>query len=513
MSFIDTILTENPSATVVLVDRNSKPGGHWNHAYPYVKLHQPSCYYGVNSLQLGKNRHPKSGLEIHDVDDRATGAEVLAYYKTVCDNFVKTGRVRCFFDTEHTFDEATKRNQIVLNKFTGTKGKNRTNNTCYGKGVFYVNCQKLVTVATNVTVPSMRRKQPLIPLYDDEKAVSFVPPNDVPNCAKSGKYTHYIVFGNGKTGIDAVVNLVLEQGIDPSQITWILGRDAWYYLRDAFRNYYKALKLFGRMSSVNSVTECFLQHEADGLMGRLDPTILPKVFKGALIGTKEFDTIRRLKNFVRMGRATAIHKHSIKLQHGSISFDPQTTLLVDCMVDNHYGYTFNENFTIFGANRITLGPEISIYSPSFSSAIIAFLECAVHETADDGDNTTKNDYCFFLRGKQHTLPHPETFLGAYYMDAKTFGAVWRVRGGKKFILHSRLFDAAPKHHEGGIRRMMWEWFGPNNLSEDGAKLVRKVGSYGYSDVNHKFGIESLEAEKWQRKRNRRRARWARRFGA
>ena len=29
MSFIDSILTLNPKATVILVDRNSQPGGHW----------------------------------------------------------------------------------------------------------------------------------------------------------------------------------------------------------------------------------------------------------------------------------------------------------------------------------------------------------------------------------------------------------------------------------------------------------------------------------------------------
>ena len=54
MSFIDTIFTENSSATVILVDRNDRPGGHWTTAYPFVRLHQPSGSYGVNSERLGK---------------------------------------------------------------------------------------------------------------------------------------------------------------------------------------------------------------------------------------------------------------------------------------------------------------------------------------------------------------------------------------------------------------------------------------------------------------------------
>ena len=52
MAFADTILTES-TASVALVDRRARPGGHWNDAYPHVRLHQPSAFYGVNSRVLG----------------------------------------------------------------------------------------------------------------------------------------------------------------------------------------------------------------------------------------------------------------------------------------------------------------------------------------------------------------------------------------------------------------------------------------------------------------------------
>ncbi|MFD0533483.1 hypothetical protein ACFQY7_06475 [Actinomadura luteofluorescens] len=52
MAFVDTLLTES-DATVVMVDRYHQPGGHWTVAYPYVRLHQPSVMYGVNSRPLG----------------------------------------------------------------------------------------------------------------------------------------------------------------------------------------------------------------------------------------------------------------------------------------------------------------------------------------------------------------------------------------------------------------------------------------------------------------------------
>ncbi|MFB0968246.1 MAG: hypothetical protein QMB04_01945, partial [Pseudomonadales bacterium] len=41
-------------ANIIIVDRFHKPGGHWNVAYPFVTLHQPSSFYGVSSRELSK---------------------------------------------------------------------------------------------------------------------------------------------------------------------------------------------------------------------------------------------------------------------------------------------------------------------------------------------------------------------------------------------------------------------------------------------------------------------------
>jgi cation diffusion facilitator CzcD-associated flavoprotein CzcO len=45
MAFTDILLTES-DATVLIVDRYAKPGGHWNVAYPFVELHQPAVGAG-----------------------------------------------------------------------------------------------------------------------------------------------------------------------------------------------------------------------------------------------------------------------------------------------------------------------------------------------------------------------------------------------------------------------------------------------------------------------------------
>ena len=57
-AFADVILSET-DATVTIVDRYHQPGGHWNLAYPFVRLHQPSSGYGVESRALGTNQIDK----------------------------------------------------------------------------------------------------------------------------------------------------------------------------------------------------------------------------------------------------------------------------------------------------------------------------------------------------------------------------------------------------------------------------------------------------------------------
>ena len=60
MAITDELLTHN-DGSVGIVDRRSAPGGHWQEAYPFVRLHQPSASYGVSSLPLGNNSVDEPG--------------------------------------------------------------------------------------------------------------------------------------------------------------------------------------------------------------------------------------------------------------------------------------------------------------------------------------------------------------------------------------------------------------------------------------------------------------------
>jgi hypothetical protein len=93
MAFKDTLLNET-DAQIVVVDRQHHPGGHWNHAYPFVRLHQPSAIFGGDSRELSDWTKDKSGMNA-GMYSLASGAEVLAYFDHVMQQrFQASGRVR-----------------------------------------------------------------------------------------------------------------------------------------------------------------------------------------------------------------------------------------------------------------------------------------------------------------------------------------------------------------------------------------------------------------------------------
>ena len=50
MAFTDA-LVDHADVSVVMVDRRHGVGGHWLDAYPFVRLHQASAFYGVPSIE------------------------------------------------------------------------------------------------------------------------------------------------------------------------------------------------------------------------------------------------------------------------------------------------------------------------------------------------------------------------------------------------------------------------------------------------------------------------------
>src|ERR1039457_269265 len=95
LAFADALIAES-DADVVIVDRRDRPGGHWNDAYPFVRLHQPSAYYGVNSRGLGSDSIDQLGWN-EGLYELATVGEICAYFDRVMQqDLLPSGQVSYF---------------------------------------------------------------------------------------------------------------------------------------------------------------------------------------------------------------------------------------------------------------------------------------------------------------------------------------------------------------------------------------------------------------------------------
>ena len=114
MAFTDA-LTDHADVRVALVDRRHSVGGHWLEAYPFVRLHQASAFYGVASTLLGggqlQQRGPEEGLQ-----ERATQPEICAYYaRMLTDRMLESGKVEFFPNSEYVGD------RTVVSRISGER--------------------------------------------------------------------------------------------------------------------------------------------------------------------------------------------------------------------------------------------------------------------------------------------------------------------------------------------------------------------------------------------------------
>jgi hypothetical protein len=84
MAFTDSLISAS-DAQVVMVDRRHAPGGHWLEAYPFVRLHQPSAYYGVNSLALGSETIDRLGPNKGLYEGNSLHHEAAAHASSIAD--------------------------------------------------------------------------------------------------------------------------------------------------------------------------------------------------------------------------------------------------------------------------------------------------------------------------------------------------------------------------------------------------------------------------------------------
>ncbi|HET9012974.1 MAG TPA: NAD(P)-binding protein [Gemmatimonadaceae bacterium] len=360
LAFADTLMSES-DATVVMVDRHDQPGGHWTTAYPFVRLHQPSAYYGVNSRQLGSDTIDQSGYNA-GFFELASGAEVCAYFDAVMRrHLLPTGRVT----------------YLPMSEYVGD-GRVRT----FSGDDIAVSARRIVTSHVEIVVPSMCK-----PSYTVAPGVVCVPPNELPRF-RDGR-DRYVIVGAGKTAMDACMWL-LRHGVEPARLTWIKPRESWVLDRAAIqpgRKFAGAVlaDFANQLAAVHEATslpDLFERLEAKGCLMRIDQTVEPTMYRCAILSQAELEQLRRIEDVVRMGHVLSLDPGRITLEDGVREVDG-SVLYIDCSAD---GLAYREPTTVFDGEHISL-QTVRTCQPAFSASVIAHVEAAYP------DDETRNAFC------------------------------------------------------------------------------------------------------------------------
>ena len=370
LAFVDSLVAE-ADVEVIVIDRQPAPGGHWLHAYPFVRLHTPSAYYGVNSLALGEDRIDRAG-ENAGYYERATGDEVLEYFSEAAARLVQTGRVRLLTGHEHL-----------------GRGSN-------GERVRDLSTGELHDVVVRRKVVDARYLQASIPAthalpFDVAPGARVVAVNDLPVAA--GSASSYAVLGSGKTAADACTWL-LDNDVEPDRICWIRPRDAWFYDRSHFQPLGQVGAIMDGISldaeagaRAANVEDLFERLEASGRLVRIDRSWPATMYRGTMLSGRELEGLRQIRDVVRLGRVRRVELGRIVLECGEQ--DTGTDVLhVDCTA---LGLNDAPRTPIFQPGQIIL-QQVRHLTPSFNAALVGFVEAHRDDDADKNRLCPPNPY-------------------------------------------------------------------------------------------------------------------------
>lgn len=405
LCFADQLLTDS-DATMTIVDRRAAPGGHWVDAYPFVQLHQPASFYGVNSAHLGTDKIATSGPN-EGLMSLASGTTVLHHLGSCMeDRLLPSGRVTYLPLHEVTED------RMIRSLLSG-----ETQNVVVRKRI--VDARYFENA-----VPQTHRANIAI-----DPDIRCITPNALPREAPG--HNHFLVVGAGKTGIDSVLFL-LQSGASPDQISWVMPRDSWLWDRETTQPsedfFEKTIGGFAsQMQSAATATDpddFALKMEEAGVWMRIDPDVTPQMFHAATCTRKELAMLRRVTNIIRMGRVTALEPGRLTLEGGSVALPPGT-LAVDCCAS---AISKKPPVKIFDGDTITC-QMVRFPAVTFSAAFLGHLEATLDN--DDEKNRfaapvplpdTPADYMMTLlvgmmnQGQWRQSPELSAFMDASRLD-------------------------------------------------------------------------------------------------
>jgi hypothetical protein len=361
IAFVDA-LVNRADVDVVMVDRRHRPGGHWVDAYPFVRLHQPSATYGVDSRELGSGRIDSSGPNA-GYYELATGAEVAEYFNRVVDEqLVGSGRVRFF----------------GMSEYLGEDGEGHRFRSLLTGEITTVKVRKSFVDATYVgpSIPSRHT-----PDFDVDEGVRFVTPNRLADLSEPG--ARYTIIGSGKTAMDST-GWLIEQGVAPDSIRWIKPREP-LMINRAFTQPRELVASFAQLQASLARAAATAEHpmdfplrlESDGALVRIHSDVDPTAFRGGTISMGEVERIRQVTNIVRSGYVRRIGTDRVELTKGEIDAVPNE-VFVDCTARGVRSVTPRP---IFGTDRITL-QFVTLGNATYSAATIGVVEALAPDDAD-----------------------------------------------------------------------------------------------------------------------------------
>ena len=361
MAFTDALL-DHSGARVVLVDRRDGVGGHWRRAYPFVRLHQSSTFYGVASTVLGGGRLQQSGPEA-GLHERADQPTICAYYDDLmAGRMLESGRVQFFPGCAYVGA------RDFVSRVTGERFE-------VSEGARVVDARYLA--------PDIPAETP--PKFEVSEGARVVAVNHL---AESDEVpSQHVIVGSGKTATDACVWLLTQRGVDPDTICWVRPRDPWMLNRaliqpDPVVYLGMVADMMQAAGESTSMDEVFLRLEDAGIMLRVDRAATPTMAKAPTLGTWELDLLRSVENVVRLGHIDSVRRGRVNLTQGSIVV-ANDALIVNCAAD---GLKNPPRVPIWGPDAITLQP-IRAGFPCFGAALAGYVE-ATRERDD-----VKNRLC------------------------------------------------------------------------------------------------------------------------
>lgn len=370
LAFADTLIDEDPDCHITLVDKHAAPGGHWNDAYSFVTLHQPSATYGVNSMELCPDRVDTQGHN-KGLYPLAKHSEILAYYmKLMNDRLLPSGRVAYH----------------PLTEYLGGEGQKHTaRGILSGEEISFTVRRKLVDATWfQTSVPSTHK-----PGFDIAEGTRFAIPGDLPGLWKHADNlpAHYAVIGAGKTAMDTVVWLI-ESGVAAETIDWVRPRDSWMFNRKLLQPAKHAIEdlikfqidLAECADASETGDEMFAKLGERGTMLRIDPNVTPSMFHYAVISPAEVELLRTVTRVHRGKRVTAIEPGAMQFGKERVEV-PEGTLFIDCTAR---AVPFEKNADLqpfFAGDRITLQLAQTPFVP-YSAALAAFLEANFETDAE-----------------------------------------------------------------------------------------------------------------------------------